>query len=259
MVHEQRRDLVVAREAYPDPAWMDTAVSWALLDRVASGDDPETLRLYRPGPVLAFGPADRLDPGYPAAREAARSAGFMPVERLAGGRAAVFHEETIAFAWTVPDPQARATIRPRFELIAELIREALRRIGVDAGIGCVAGEYCPGDYSVHAGGRRKLMGVGQRVFPRAAHVGGVIVVDGAERVRDVLIPVNEALGIDWDPATTGAVSDEVPGVTWNEVAGAVIEVFAERFELRDQALSPEVIESARALAPRFGVEPVGAP
>ena len=257
MDHQGRREIVVAREACTEPPWLDTAVSWALLERVAAGEEPETLRLYRPGPVLAFGPADRLSAGYPQAREAARAAGFAPVERMAGGHAAVFHEETVAFAWTVPDPQARATIRRRFELIAELMRDALRRVGVDAEIGCVPGEYCPGDYSVSAGGRRKLMGVGQRVFPQAAHVGGVIVVQDAGRIRDVLLPVNEALGIEWEPEATGAVGDEVTGVSWDDVADAVIEVFAERFDLREAALRPGVIEDARALAPRFA-ETVGA-
>jgi hypothetical protein len=32
--------------------------------------------------------------------------------------------------------------------------------------------------------------------------------------------VYEALGLDWDPATAGAVVDEVPGVTWDDVAEA---------------------------------------
>jgi octanoyl-[GcvH]:protein N-octanoyltransferase len=253
---EETRTIVLAREAYPSPPWLDTAVSHALLEAVAAGEEPETLRLYRPAPVLAFGPADRLSAGYGAAREAARAAGFAPVERMAGGHAAVFHEETIAFAWTVPDAQARATIRPRFEAVAALVREALAALGVEANIGCVAGEYCPGDYSVNAGGRRKLMGVGQRVFPKAAHVGGVIVVDGADRIRDVLLPVNAALGIEWDPPTAGAVRDEVPGATWDAVAEAVIEAFAARFDVRVGAISPAVLERARSLASRFADEPV---
>ena len=38
-------------------------------------------------------------PGYAEAAAAARDHGFEAVKRLAGGRAAVFHEQTVAFAW----------------------------------------------------------------------------------------------------------------------------------------------------------------
>ena len=38
-------------------------------------------------------------------------------------------------------------------------------------------------------------GRGQRLATAAVHVGGVIVVSGAERVRGVLVPVYRALGI----------------------------------------------------------------
>src|SRR5207244_3727585 len=73
------------------------------------------------------------------------------------------------------------------------------------------GEYCPGEHSVNARGQVKVMGVGQRLVATAAHVGGVIVVSGAERIRQVLVPVYEALGLTWDPSTVGALADEVPG------------------------------------------------
>ena len=90
---------------------------------------------------------------------------------------------------------------------------ALARLGVDARVGEVPGEYCPGAFSVNARGRTKLAGVGQRLISGAAHLGGVVVVRDSAGVRDVLIPVYEALGLEWDPETTGSVEDEVPGVT----------------------------------------------
>ena len=39
------------------PPWLDTAVSWALLERTAAGTASETLRLCRPARIVAFGPA----------------------------------------------------------------------------------------------------------------------------------------------------------------------------------------------------------
>lgn len=241
---------VIPPAVMDEPPWLDTALSWALLDRAAAGTAPETLRLCRPARVVAFGPADRLLPGFEAAREAARRAGFAPVNRLAGGHAAVFHEGTIAFSWTVPDPRARTSIHARFQAVSALIEEALRALGVDARVGALAGEYCPGEYSVHAGGRTKLMGVGQRVLPAAAYVGGVIVVEGADLVRDALDPVYRALGLEWAPATSGSVGEEVPGVTWDDVAAAVQDTVAAHREVRPAVLDPAALEEARAFEAR---------
>src|SRR4030095_10538250 len=128
------------------------------------------------------------------------------------GRAAVFTRETLGFAWCVPDPEPRATIAARFDEIAAAVAAALPRFGVDARVGAVPGEYCPGDHSVNARGKVKLMGVGQRIVKGAAHVGGVIVLGGSARIRGVLAPVYEAMGFAWDPATVGSLEDELGGV-----------------------------------------------
>ena len=171
--------------------------------------------------MIAFGRQDVNSPGYPEAVAAARAGGFEAVERLAGGRAAVFCEQTIAFAWAGPADDVWPGTHDRFGRIAGIVERALRRLGVDARTGEIPREYCPGEYSINAGGRTKLAGIGQRLIRGAWHIGGVIVVDEGERVRDVLVPVYEALGLDWDPATAGAVANEVPGATWEEVAQAL--------------------------------------
>ena len=75
------------------------------------------------------------------------------------------------------------------------------------------------------------MGVGQRLISGGAHVGGVIVVEGADRVRDILLPVYEAMGLDWRPEATGAVADEAPGVTVDDVIGALRDSFAGEYSL----------------------------
>jgi lipoate-protein ligase A len=193
-----------------------------LLDAVAAGTQPETLRLYQPDDVLAFSGLDASSPGFEAAVAAARAAGFAPALRLAGGRAAVFHRETLAFAWALPNPELRGGIGERFDEVADWIAAALRRLGVDARIGEVPDEYCPGAHSVNAAGRRKLMGVGQRVIRGAAHVGGVLVVRDSARVRAALEPVYRALALPFDPATAGAVEDERPGVTRADVRDALL-------------------------------------
>jgi octanoyl-[GcvH]:protein N-octanoyltransferase len=226
-------------------------VSRALLQRVAAGELPETLRLGRPGAMVAFAKQDAVAPGYIDAVRAARAGGFEPVLRLAGGRAAVFHEQTIAMAHAVPDPEPRAGIHSRFRRTADLIARALRRLGVDARVGEIAGEYCPGGYSVNAREAVKLAGIGQRLIAGASHLGGVIVVGEARRVRDVLVPVYEALELDWDPRTAGAVEDEVDGAApaaWTAVREALLAEYAREYEIVEADLDPETIALARRLA-----------
>jgi octanoyl-[GcvH]:protein N-octanoyltransferase len=249
----ERRTMRLVRDSFPQPPEMDTAVSHATLRRVAEGLEPETLRLHRPGAIVAFGPRDRVAPGFARAVAEASELGFASVERLAGGRAAVFHEGTVAFSWAIPDTSAREMIRERFEELAEIMVEAFRSLGIDARVGEVPGEYCPGEHSVNARGRTKLMGVGQRIVKDAAHVGGVIVVTGGERVREVLVPVYEALDLEWDPETVGSLSGEVPGLTWEEAEAAIEKAFAGRYDLESGTLSSGIVARARALASRHAV------
>src|SRR5205823_10865691 len=106
----ERRTIDLLREGFPHPAGMDTAVSRAILTKVSDGELPESLRLHRPSAIVAFGPKDRLAPGFAHAVGAAAAQGFASVHRLAGGRAAVFHDQTIAFSWAVPSENPRTGI-----------------------------------------------------------------------------------------------------------------------------------------------------
>lgn len=228
---------------------MDVAVSHSILSAVSRGDMGGVFRLHTPGPVVAFGLADRAADGYPYAIRAANAHGFAAIERLAGGRAAVFHEKTLAFSWAIPDPEPRARIEERFEIISSVMVEAFESLGIDARPGALPGEYCPGDWSVNVGRRVKVMGVGQRLVREAAHVGGVVIVDDGHRIRDVLIPVYRALHLDWDPRTAGALADRAPGLETRHVVAAIIDAFGSRFHLERGVLSPSVVREANTLAP----------
>jgi lipoate-protein ligase A len=175
--------------------------------------------------------------------------GFGAVERLAGGKAAVFHEHTISFALASPQADPKAGIEERFAEMAGIMVEAFESLGIDARIGEVPGEYCPGRWSVNVGGKVKVMGVGQRLVRGAAHVGGVVVVDDGERIRDVLIPVYRALEIDWDPRTTGALADRAPGLDNAKVTRAIVNAVSRRFELVPGTLPAAVLEEAERLLP----------
>jgi lipoate-protein ligase A len=245
------REIRVERRSFGPTAAMDAAVSAALLEAVSAGEAVETLRLFRPPTAVVFGSHDRVSAGFAEAVRAARAEGFEAALRLAGGRAAVFHEGTIGFAWSRPEREPKAGIRARFEEISGLVAEALRDVGVDARVGEVPGEYCPGAYSVNAAGRRKLMGVGQRLAAGASHVGGVIVVGGADRIRNVLQRVYEALAIAWDPTTVGAVEDEHAAPGWETVADALLRALARRRRIVDGEIEPAVVARAPALVDRY--------
>jgi lipoate-protein ligase A len=228
---------------------MDVAVSHSVLSAVSEGGMGPVLRLYVPGRVVAFGLADRVANGYRFAVRAAKAHGYSAVERLAGGRAAVFHEGTLAFSWATPDPDPKTRIEERFKTISGIMADAFDTLGIDARVGQLPGEYCPGDWSVNVGGRVKVMGVGQRIVRGAAHVGGVVVVDHGHRIRDVLIPIYRALHLDWDPRTAGSLADRSPGLNTDHVTRAIIDSFSERFTLQRGELPAHLVDRARNLIP----------
>jgi octanoyl-[GcvH]:protein N-octanoyltransferase len=244
-----RRSLRLVTESFPDRPAFDTAVSRAILLRVATGALPETFRLGRPGAMVAFGRRDAASDGYAAAVGAARAGGFEAVERLAGGRAAVFHEGTIAIAHAVADRDPTPRTRARFDEIAAIIARSLAVLGVDARVGEVAGEYCPGEHSVNAGGRTKLAGVGQRLVKGASHVGGVVVVGGSDRVRDVLVPVYRALSLEWDPATVGSVQDELGTADSEAVEDALLAQLGMRYDVEEAPVDADTLTLAERLEP----------
>ena len=240
-------ELRVLRDSFADRPAFGTAVSEAVLQLVAAGELGPTLRLHRPGRELALSKQDASSPGFQAAAEAGRAAGYEPVLRLAGGRAAAFHEGTLAFSMATPDVRVAANTHTRFERAANWIRAALTSLGVDARVGEVPGEYCPGAWSVNAGGRTKLVGIGQRLISGGAHVGGVIVVSDSAGMRELLVPVYDALELEWDPASVGSVEDEVGPTALEAVEEAILTELAKAFRLEPAELGPEVLERAAEL------------
>jgi lipoate-protein ligase A len=248
--------MLLLTESFPDRPAFDMAVSGVLLDKVATGELPDVLRLQRHAPAVAFGRLDALAPGYPDALAVARARGLEPFERLAGGRAAVYHDGVITIGEALADPEANIHIAPRYEATAETVAAALRALGVDARVGAVAGEYCAGDFSVNAGGARKLSGTAQRVVRGGAYVGTVLVVRDAARVAADVRELYAALGLDVDPATTGAVEDDVPGVTLEDVEQALLAAYGDRFGSLDTTqLDPRTLAAAEQAEERFRARP----
>jgi octanoyl-[GcvH]:protein N-octanoyltransferase len=243
------RRLSVLHDSFEDDPALDAAVSRAVMLRVAAGELPETLRIARPGTTVAFAKRDAVTDGYRRAVRAAREHGFEATLRLAGGRAAVFHDGTMEIGHAVPDDEPRAGIHERFERTAGRLARALGRLGVDARVGEVPGEYCPGRYSVNARGAVKLAGIGQRVVGGGSHTGVVLVVSGEQRVNDVLLPVYAALGLAWEPNASGSVESESSELSWDAVRDALLAEYALDHELVNARLDDSTLALARELAP----------
>ena len=143
------RTIAIIDESYPDADALDTAVSRAMLLAASEGRIGEAFRIHRPGRIVAFGKHDSITDGFDEAVAIARAKGFLPIVRLAGGRAAVFHENTLAFNWTVPADDPTRNIHDRFRMLSDVMVGAFARLGLDARIGEVPGEYCPGEFSVN--------------------------------------------------------------------------------------------------------------
>jgi lipoate-protein ligase A len=237
----------LVRSGQAGSAALELAVSHALLTRVAARELPPTLRLYRPGPTVAFGKLDTLRPGYAAAVDAACAHGYEPVLRLPGGHAAAYHGDSLGIdiVYALDDPVPGT--HDRFRAEGERLARALATLGVDARVGEVPGEYCPGAYSVNARGRVKLIGTAQRLIRGGALLGASIVVGDGPGVRAVLRDVYAALELEWDDATAGALDDEVPAVTIAAVEEAVIAAY-------DPLEPAELDETTLALARRLEPE-----
>lgn len=232
-----------------DPV-LDLALATALLQQVASGRRGPVIRVYRPAPTVAFGRRDSFLEGFARAAAAATRAGFTPAIRSAGGRAAAYHEDCLVIDELVAAGDAMAQVDARFAAEAESQAKALRALGIDARVGEVPGEYCPGRFSVNARGQTKLIGAAQRIVSGAWLFSTVVVLAGADRVRAVLEEVYAALGLGWDPASVGSVAGELPGVTVEEVQAALLAPLAARYRLVPAAVTEAERTAARELLNR---------
>jgi lipoate-protein ligase A len=244
-------DLVEGR-AGDDPA-LDLSLAPALLERVAWTGRRPLLRVYRPLPTVAFGRRDSFLPGFSGAAGAARRRGFAPVIRSAGGRAAAYHDGCLVIDEIVPETDAMSAIRARFAAGADRQARALRGLGVDARVGAVAGEYCPGEFSVNARGHTKLVGAAQRIIRGAWLFSAVVVVSGSGTLRTVLEDIYAELGLEWDAATTGSVADEVSTVTIDEVRQALLDEYERDYHVQTARLTAAELAAGRALLDRHRV------
>jgi lipoate-protein ligase A len=230
----------------PEDPVLDIAVTHALLRAVADGRRAPAVRVFRPGPTVAFGRLDALRDGFAAACEAARRHGHTPVIRPAGGHAAVYDARCVVVEHVTAEEDVTAGLQDRFEGQSTLLRDVLAGLGLDARIGELAGEYCAGAHSINLDGRLKVVGIAQRAIRGAALTTAVVTVEDAPHLRAVIADVYAALGLDVVPATAGTVDERLPGATSARIA----ELVAAAYGGTPAPLDDDLVAAARELLPR---------
>jgi octanoyl-[GcvH]:protein N-octanoyltransferase len=184
-------------------------------------EDKAIVRLRRPGPTAAFSPQDTTHADYERVKELAVSQGFEPVERGTGGRLTIYDENALAITmiWPHADPHTH-TLR-RYEVFASLLASALAVLGIDARVGELPNEYCPGKYSINAEGRVKLVGIAQRMNRRCVQMGAIIAIDRSEKACGAIAEAYQTMGLPFDMATYGAVTELVPTLTYEKVSRVI--------------------------------------
>ncbi|HET6989643.1 MAG TPA: lipoate--protein ligase, partial [Kribbella sp.] len=140
----------------------------------------------------------------------------------------------------------------RFKQFGVRYADVLQRLGIDARVGAVPGEYCPGAHSVNARGVVKLVGTGQRVVPNAWLFSALVVVGDDARLRPLLADVYRHLELPFDPASVGSLSTEVPGLTVHTVERRLLDAYG---ATDPQALDDATLELAKSLAADHRVNP----
>ena len=211
------RALIIGDDPPPGGPAEDVALGPALLAR-GLGDATEMVRIHRPEPTAAFSRRDTNQTGYDRAADAAREFGFTAVVRPQGGRLAAYHRGSVVIDHVLREANPQAGLKQRFEHYAALHARVLRGFGLDARIGELAGEYCPGEHSINASGLTKIVGSAQRVTRDGWLFSSVIQVTDSQSIREMLTKAYAEIGYELDPTTIGSMDDHVPGVRAEAVA-----------------------------------------
>lgn len=223
----------------------------ALFEDVASGELPAAVSITPSTRHVGVTRKDTFRPGFDAAVRAANEDGYPVFVRSAGGGATAADVGTFGFSIVRPNvsEEERRGIRERYDEAAGLALAAFGRLGVEAEVGEVREEFCPGDHSIRVGGYEggmKVVGIAQRITRRAASVGGIVLVHGEEDLARVLEKVYAAMNLPFRADSVGSLRR----AGYDGGVDEVVEAFAAEAERRYGAVRAPVdgktIERARS-------------
>lgn len=224
----------------------------AVLEEVASGERGPTTLVWTSSRFVGVTRPETRRPGFEEAMRAAEELGFPVLARDSGGGAVVANEDSISFSVTFPVEELRHGLYERYAEGVDLVAAALRRVGVEAEGGEVAGEFCPGAYSVRSGGPRgiKHAGLAQRVTRRAARLEGLILVSGTAELIPVLERFYASLGLAFRRESVGDLPVGVP-----RVIEALLAEIRDRYGGEVTPVGRDTIDKARSSRGEWRVSP----
>ncbi|MET9634700.1 hypothetical protein ABZX92_45405 [Lentzea sp. NPDC006480] len=223
----------------------------ALLLRAPHATWTELVHIYVPtSPTVAFSGRDLRSPGITKATEIARAAGFETVVRSPGGRMVAYDSGAVVIDHLDRTTGIRHAGSATFAANASAHARVLRGLGdVDARVGEVDGEYCPGEYSINVGGVAKVVGSAQRVTSTGSLFSTVVQVAVSDPVRAVIADVSDALGYELRLSSIAGLADYAPSLVADEVARAFLKDYRDRLGLTDGPLPGEVAAHAFTVTP----------
>jgi lipoate-protein ligase A len=233
---------------------LNMARDMAMLEAVAEGDSPPTLRLYGwDPPCLSLGRHQGVEA---ADLDFCRAEGIDVVRRPTGGRALLHHLE-LTYAVVAPvgiDPLPRG-LQEAYRSICKALVRAMQALGVEA-------ELTGGEVNVHLPSPRSSVPCFE------APAGGEVVVHGRKLIGSAMrahagtILQHGAIVMDWDgrfqAGSMGLADDSVlrPHITTlrdecdgelerSTLEGSLVEAFSTEFAVELEAAEPSDTERAR--------------
>lgn len=179
--------------------------------------DEGIVRFVRPRPTAAFSPQDTTHPNYKDVQNQVLANGFAPVERGTGGRLAIFDENALVISILAPHPDPREHIIERYGILADAFAVALKTFRIDARVGELPDEYCPGRFSLNVDGRLKIAGISQRISRQSLQIDTLLSVFRSSLASLALAEAYAGLGLPFDPDTYGALKDVQPTLDYGQV------------------------------------------
>lgn len=184
-----------------------------LLCRLTGDGGPAICHLWRHPRAFVMGVRDSRLPYAPQGEAMLRSLGYNTAVRHSGGAAVPLDAGVVNVSLILPFSSAGPApdFHQDFEIMVELIREALHGTGKNVDTGEIAGAFCPGTFDLSIGGL-KFCGIAQRRQRKAFIIQAFIIAEGSGSERARLVRSF------YDIAAAGADPKQYPLVEANSTA-----------------------------------------
>lgn len=184
-----------------------------LLCRLTGDGGPAICHLWRHPRAFVMGVRDSRLPYAPQGEAMLRSLGYDTAVRHSGGAAVPLDAGVVNLSLILPFSSAGPApdFHQDFEIMVELIREALRGTGQNVETGEIAGAFCPGTFDLSVDGL-KFCGIAQRRQRKAFIIQAFIIAEGSGSERARLVRSF------YDIAAAGAEPKQYPLVEANSTA-----------------------------------------